>query len=338
MSVRRIVLPAVCAASTIVFWAIPGAVRAAENDPAAALKVALREVARGLESPAFNTREATSEQLISAHASAVPVMLAVANEGNLEAAVRAVGILEAIYIAGDAKDQGTTVDEAERALDELSRTGRPSVAERADLILESHYDIRERRVVAEIQRFHGVPKYGQPGEIGVGWNPRFNPAPAPMDRAAGGSKDKGDLTWVILGPKWTGGDEGLKQVARLKRLQTVYRIQGCPVSDEAVVRLRAAIPGVRIEARGAAKLGITHAGTLVNDKGCVITEIQEGEAAANAGLRPQDRILRFGDHEVEDFYGLVDLLRNYRPGEIVETVIVREDETKIVPITLTGWD
>ncbi len=338
MSVRRIVLPAICVASTIVFWAIPGTAAAGENDAPVALKIALRELARGLESPTFNIREATSEQLISAHASAVPVMLSVAKEGNLEAAVRAVGILEAIYISADSKRDGATVDGAELALDELARSGRPSVAERADVILESHYDVRERRVVAEIKRLHGVPKYGLPGEPGNGWNPRFNPAPAPMDRTGDGSKEKGDLTWVILGPKWTGGDEGLKQVARLKRLHAVYRIQGCPVSDEGITRLRAAIPGLEVVVRGAAKLGITYAGSLGNEKGCVITEIQEGEAAANAGLHPQDRILRFGDHEVEDFYSLVDLLRNYRPGEVVETVIIRDDEMKTVPITLTGWD
>src|ERR1700722_399706 len=230
MSVRQIVLPAVCVASTFVFWAIPGAAAAGENNGPLAVQIALREMARGLESPAFNIREVTSEQLINAHASAVPVMLSVAIEGNLEAAVRAVEILEAIYISADSKGEGTTVDGTELALDELSRTGRPSVAERADVILESHYDIRERRVVAEIQRLHGVPKYGLPGEPGNGWNPRFNPAPPPIDRAGDGSKDKGDLTWVIIGPKWTGGDEGLKQVARLKRLHTVYRIQGCPVS------------------------------------------------------------------------------------------------------------
>ncbi len=339
MSVRRMILPAASATAFVLFLAIPRVTEAAENTVSGTVQVALREMARGLESPAFSVRESTSERLISAHAPAVPVMLTVAKEGNLEAAVRAVGILEAIYISADAKAEGSTVDGAEFALDDLARTGRPSVADRADAILESHYDIRERRVIAEIQRFHGVPKYGVPGEPGNGWNARFNPALPPVDRAGDGSKDKGELTWLIIGPKWTGGDEGLKQVARLKRLHTLYRIQGCPVSDEAILRLRAAIPGLEIQVRGAAKLGITHGGaTFGNEKGCVITEVQEGEAAANAGLRQQDRILRFGEHEVDDFYSLVDLLRNYRPGEVVDTVILRDDNVMTVPITLTGWD
>jgi hypothetical protein len=338
MLVRRTVSPALAALCSLFFLAIPSATGAAENDAAPALKVALKEMALGLESPAFNILEATSERLIGAQAPAVPVLLSVAKDGNLEAAVRAVGILEAIYISADAKGDGTTVDGTEFALDELSRMGRPSVAERADVILESHYDIRERRVVAEIQRFHGVPKYGVPGELGMPWNARFNPAPVAVDRPGDGAKDKGELTWLIIGPKWTGGDDGLKEVARLKRLHTLYRIQGSPVSDEAIVRLRAAIPGLEVQVRGAAKLGITHGGTLGSEKGCVITEVQEGEAAANAGLRPQDRILRFGEHEVDDFYSLVDLLRNYRPGEVVDTLIQREDASMTVPITLTGWD
>src|SRR5262249_53186209 len=128
MSVRRILIPAVSAAGSIFFLAIPSAATAAGNDVASTVQIALKELARGLESPTFSIRESTSERLINAQASAVPVTLAIAKEGNLEAAVRAVGILEAIYISADAKTDGSTVDGAEFALDELARNGRPSVA------------------------------------------------------------------------------------------------------------------------------------------------------------------------------------------------------------------
>ena len=190
--------------------------------------VALNEVARGLESPAFAVRETASERLANAQAPAVPVLLAVAKEGNLEAAVRAVGILEAIYVSAEVKGDGAAVDGAEFALDELTRTGRPSVADRADIVLESHYDIRERRAIAEIERFHGVPKFGRPGETSNAWNQRLNPAAAAVDRSGDASKEKGELTFLIIGPKWTGGDEGLKQVARLKRLQLAVSHPGMP--------------------------------------------------------------------------------------------------------------
>src|SRR5580698_5736195 len=83
MLVRRTVPPALAALCSILFLAIPSATGAAENDAAPALKVALKEMALGLESPAFNIREATSERLIGAQAPAVPVMLSVAKDGNL---------------------------------------------------------------------------------------------------------------------------------------------------------------------------------------------------------------------------------------------------------------
>lgn len=338
MSVRRTLSPVVCLTSLLFFSAIPAGLCVAGDALPGRAGVAWNEVARGLESPAFAVRETASEQLVNAQAPAVPVLLSVAIQGNLEAAVRAVGILEAIYVSADVKGDGAAVDGAEFALDELARTARPSVADRADVALESHYDIRERRAVAEIQRFHGVPKFGFPGETSNAWNQRLNVAPAPIDRSGDSSKDKGELTWLIIGPKWTGGDEGLKQVARLKRLRMLYRIQGCPVSDEGVGRLRVAIPGLEVQVRGAAKLGITHGGSLGQEKGCLIHEVQEGEAAANAGLRSQDRIMQFGGHPIDDFYSLVDLLRNFKPGQTVESLILRDDVPMKIPITLTGWD
>lgn len=338
MLVRRTLSRLACLTSLLFLAAIPAGVCVAGDAAAATTGSAWKEAARGLESPAFAVREAATERLAGAQAPVVPLLLSVAKDGNLEAAVRVVGILEAIYVSAGTKGDGISTDQAEAALDELMRTGRPSVADRADVVLESHYDIRERRAVAEIQRFHGVPKYGPQGELANAWNQRFNPGQPAIDRSGDSSKDKGELTWLIIGPKWTGGDAGLKQVARLKRLRFLYRIQGCPVSDEAITRLRAAIPGLEVQVRGAAKLGITHGGTFGTERGCVIHEVQEGEAAANAGLRPQDRILQFGDHSVDNFDALVDLLRSYKPGEIVDTVILRDENRMTVPVTLTGWD
>jgi hypothetical protein len=299
----------------------------------------LNEAARGLESPQFAVRESASQRLVDAQAPAVTVLLTVAKEENLEAAVRAIGILEAIYVSGDVKNDVAAIDGAEFALDELTRTGRPSVADRAEVVLESHYDIRERRAVAEIERLHGRPIFGELGASPNGWNPRRHLAPPAVDRSGDPSKDKGELTCLIVGPKWTGSDEGLKHVARLKRLRLLYRIQGCPVSNEGIGRLRAAIPGIDVQERGAAKLGITNGGSPVGEGGgCVIHDIQEGEAASNAGLHPQDRIVQFGSHRVDDFFALIELLRSYKPGETVDCVILRDQTPMTVPVTLTGWD
>jgi hypothetical protein len=212
------------------------------------------------------------------------------------------------------------------------------VADRADVVLESHYDIRERRAVAEIERLHGRPMFGELGAAPNAWNPGRNPARPALDRSGDPSKERGELTGMIVGPKWTGGDEGLKQVARLKRLRMLYRIQGSPVSDEGIARLRAAIPGLEVTVRGAAKLGISNGGSLGDGPGCVIHEVVEGEAAFNAGLRPQDRIVRFAGHQVDNFFSLIDLLHNYKPGDTVDCLILREELPLRIPVTLTGWD
>ncbi len=143
------------------------------------------QAAARLNSPRFAEREAASQELTVAQAPAVAALLAVAKEGSLEAAVRSVGILEVIYVSSGALEESTaeqfwstfddlvraylwvdlreaqaTADAAEFALDELERTGRPAVADRADVVLESHYEIRERRAVFEIERLHGKAIFG----------------------------------------------------------------------------------------------------------------------------------------------------------------------------------
>jgi hypothetical protein len=318
-----------------------------------------------LDSPRFTEREAASNELLAAGAPAVAALLDVAKEGSLEAAVRAVGILEAIYVSAgdveestteefwcefndliraylwlDLREAQTTADAAEFALDELERSGRPAVAARAEVVLQSHYEIRERRAIAEIERLHGKALFGSVSPV-VFWNPRVNPAPMPNELQREATKGRGELTMVIIGPKWTGGDEGLKHVARLKRLHTLYRIEGKQVTDNGMMRLRAALPGLEIQVRAAAKLGIEHRpdplGPAV-EQGCMIETVKPGEAAANAGLRSRDVILRFAGQTVINFDSLIEILRHYNPGDSVEAEILRNEQPMTFQLTLTGWD
>jgi len=318
-----------------------------------------------LDSPRFADREAATRELTAAGAPAVAALLQVAQEGSLEAAVRAVGILEAIYVSAgeseestteefwseyndlmrvylwsDLRQAQTTADAAEFALDELERTGRPAVAERAETVLESHYDLRERRAVFEVERLHGKAIYGGVS-ASVFKNAWANPAAIPNEMQSGGARGRGELTMVIIGPKWTGGDEGLKHVARLKRLHQLYRIEGKQVSDTGIMRLRAALPTLEISVRAAAKLGIEHRPDIMSpgvEPGCVIDTVKPGEAAANAGLRSRDVILSFAGQPVVDFDSLIKILHHYNPGDTVEAIISRNEVPQKVQLTLTGWD
>jgi hypothetical protein len=326
---------------------------------------AVSEAALRLNSPRFAEREAASQELIAARAPAVAALLEVAKEGSLEAAVRAVGILEAIYVSSgefeeigteelvcefddlirvylwiDLREAQTTADAAEFALDELERIGRAAVAERADVVLQSHYDIRERRAISEIERLHGKTIFGGVSPT-VFWNPRANPALFANEPQRDATKGRGELTMVIIGPKWAGGDEGLKHVARLKRLRNLYRIEGKQVTDSGMLRLRAALPGLEIQVRAAAKLGIEHTPDIIGsggEPGCVIGSVKAGEAAANAGLRSRDVILRFAGQTVVNFDSLIEILHHYNPGDIVEATISRNEVPMTVQLTLTGWD
>jgi hypothetical protein len=351
------------------FFATAGAPNAASAQPVTEQTTAhdlVSGAAGRLNSPRFAEREAASRELIDARAPAVAALQEVAKEGTLEAAVRAVAILEAIYVESgefeelaterflselddlnraelwiDLREAQTTADAAEFALDELERIGRPAVAERAEVVLQAHYDIRERRAIAEIERLHGKPLFG--GAITpIFWNPRVNPAPMPNEQQQPGtSSRRGDLTTIIIGPKWAGGDEGLKHVARLKRLHSLYRIEGKQVTDNGVMRLRAALPGLEIQVRAAAKLGIEHRPDVLNptvEEGCRIETVKPGEAAANAGLRSRDVILRFAGQTVVNFDSLIEILHHYNPGDVVEATILRNEAPMVVQLTLTGWD
>jgi hypothetical protein len=331
----------------------------------AVLRDAISEATLRLNSPRFAEREAASRELIDTGAPAVAALREVALQGSLEASVRAVSILEAIYVASgdfeeaatedfwsefndvlrayiwvDLSEAQTTADAAESALDELERIGRPAVAERAEMALESHYDIRERRALCEIERLHGKAIFGGLPAT-VFWNPRINPAPLPNELQREANKGRGELTMVIIGPKWTGGDEGLKQVARLKKLHSLYRIEGQQVTDDGVLRLRAALPGLEIQVRAAAKLGIEHRPDVIGfgvEQGCKIEAVKPGEAAANAGLRTSDVILQFAGQTVNNFDSLVEILRHYNPGDNVDATVYRDGEVRTYHLTLTGWD
>jgi hypothetical protein len=344
----------------------PNAVASAATTDQIITRDAVAEAASRLNSPRFSEREAASRELIAARAPAVAALLEVAKEGSLEAAVRAVGILETIYVCSgdfeesateqllcefddliraylwvDLREAQTTADAAEFALDELERIGRPAVAERADVVLQSHYEIRERRAISEIERLHGKTVFGGPPPT-IFWNPRAPaPAPLPNEPQRDAAKGRGELTMVIIGPKWTGGDDGLKHVARLKRLHTLYRIEGRQVTDNGMMRLRAVLPGLEIQVRAAAKLGIEHRPDLMSpamEQGCMIESVKPGEAAANAGLRSRDVILRFAGQTVINFDSLIAILHHYNPGDTVEAIIYRNDTPMKVQLTLTGWD
>lgn len=77
--------------------------------------------------------------------------------------------------------------------------------------------------------------------------------------------------------------------------------------------------------RGQAYLGI--AVGAADEGGAVVTRVYEGTAAAGAGLREGDRIVRLGDSAVDDVDAFIDRIRERAPGDRVDLEVRRGDES-----------
>jgi putative serine protease PepD len=88
-----------------------------------------------------------------------------------------------------------------------------------------------------------------------------------------------------------------------------------------------------------AKLGIgvedapSSAGAQITD-GAKIAQVNNGSAAANAGLKSGDVITKIDDHVITSSDGLVAIIRSYRPDDKVTVTYERGGDTHTVRVTL----
>ena len=318
--VRSVFVPMACLAFAATAYAgddasskaAPKAQRSAEQ---------IQKLVAELDSNEFAVRRNATKELSEAGRPAIGPLSQAAKTGSLEVVTRSISILEKIYVRGD--DQ--TADDAEAAFEELSRLKNQSVAGRAEAVLAKRYEVRERRAIAEIQRAGGIFKRGATDEN--------------VDLTATPGLSYPDLT-LHLGKEWKAGDAGLKHVQRLTRLQNVRFIPGTNgVTKKGLDGLMAAIPGVIIHERGAAKLGMVGQPS-VNIPGCEVQNVAPGSAAEAANLQPGDIVTRFGDKPIENFDMLVDLIKTKKPGDKIDLQVVRPgtDGPLTLPVVLKGWD
>jgi len=68
--------------------------------------------------------------------------------------------------------------------------------------------------------------------------------------------------------------------------------------------------------------------------GVRLTGVRDGGPAAVAGIQGGDVITRIGDHEVADLYAMTAALAAYKPGDVVDVVVRRGEETLTFTVTL----
>src|SRR5690606_37671159 len=60
------------------------------------------------------------------------------------------------------------------------------------------------------------------------------------------------------------------------------------------------------------------------EHGVLLGGVTDGSPAATAGLQKGDVLVRLGEHDVADLQGFTDALANYKPGDEVDVVVIRE--------------
>lgn len=279
----------------------------------------LTALIQDLDSSSFATRDSASEELLKAGPAAIEPLARAAGAGSPETAARSLEVLNRIY----ATNQDASFDATEAVLFTLMKSPRTATRDRATRILEMAADQRLARAVAELEKLGALVKYNDPTGV-------FAAAPTPARR----SRPPGN---IIITRRWTGGDAGLKQLLRLYHIPKlrIYRTKHAAVSDEALDAVANDMGNVdEIQVRGEGYLGISAVQPAV---GCTVSSVAEESAAAKAGLREGDVILKFGEDSVDSFQALIELLNDRVPGDKIPVIFRRNDEVMTVEVELTDW-
>ena len=113
---------------------------------------------------------------------------------------------------------------------------------------------------------------------------------------------------------------GIERIAGL--VAAIARRVGSP--QVALTLQRGAGQPARAPTRGAgAWLGTVPDFSPV-EHGVLLGGVTDGSPAATAGLQKGDVLVRLGEHVVADLQGFTDALANYKPGDEVDVVVIRE--------------
>jgi hypothetical protein len=271
-----------------------------------------------LNSDSYTVREAATRNLGQAGRTAVEPLVKAAEGENLEVSARAIRALQLLYF----QTEEPVYSAAEKALEKLSESTRRGAARRAIALTAQQVAIQQKRAIQRLESLGAIIKYeGSPTFVPIGAN---------------GEKL---IREVHLDDKWTGGDQGLSHIRHLSTQGLkVYLIEGTNVSKEGEDSLVKTVPGILIQSRGRALLGVAGATT---QRGCEVLEIKSGSGAEKAGLLPGDVFVKYDGIEVKTFEDVIEATRKHRAGDKVVVEIFRglneNPDKKSITVTLGGW-
>ncbi|HEX6986249.1 MAG TPA: PDZ domain-containing protein, partial [Planctomycetaceae bacterium] len=280
-----------------------------------------------LGSPKFAERAAATRDLARSGAAAVAALREAAQSDRPEVSVRAVTALEDLWLRAMESEDDAAAAAALTALDELSLAGDPALRARVESLLGAYASHIERHAMNELRRLGATFKYN-PGVL--------------LDNEDGTMTPS--IQHVVIGTKWTGGEEGLRHIRRLRRgvgTLGVYIIRGAELPEGAIDRFQAAVDPreVQVTERGSAYLGVSGVQLPVRGvEGCLVSGVEPNTPAAKGGVRPDDVIVEFNGKKVADFDQLVEEIKSTVPGQTVDVRVVRQGIPADLKVTMEAWE
>lgn len=275
-----------------------------------------------LESGEFQDRMAATRSLKTRGSVGTVRQIVSATEySSPELSMRALSILESIFLSSD--DEANR--EAEQALEGFAQNPENVLSFSAEAILLDHAQLRTKRAIVDLQE--------------MGLHIEYNMDILKIDDITGELYPS--ISFIRISRSWTGGEEGIKQIARLRGLGAVYVITTSPVSPEKVAEILFPLnPNAQIEVRSPAQLGIRGASITPELPGVMIHEVTPGKAAQLAGIRSNDVITHLEGKETTAFHQLTTLLKKFEPGDVIEVIVTRTSNpraARVLNVKLQGW-
>jgi hypothetical protein len=272
----------------------------------------------------YRTREEAVRQLMGAGSSAIEPLKKAAQGQDLEVSYRAVRVLQSLL----EHDDSATQQQAAGALESLS-AGEHSAADIATDALAVYHLTQQDRAIESLRRLGATVR-----EFGFG-----------------------DDMEIILDDQWHGKTADLallKQAPRMNHLQILYvklddealkilteltqldfiELFGTGISEESTTALAQALPGVKIDRRNGAMLGV---GASPTSTPCTINNVVRGSAAEAADIRLKDEILSIDSHPMQRFEELTALIGAKNIGDSVSIDLRRDGQLLTKHVTLGKW-
>jgi hypothetical protein len=307
----------------------------ASQDPPPLNPSQISECIEQLGSAQFAQREAATRSLAEAGRTVLGPLAGAIERGDLEVSSRAIEIVRE-FLASDDTDLAA---EAEAFLESLAAGPNPTVSRLANDTLDFHMMGMAEAAREKLESLGAIVAEG------------FLP-----------SGQRG--MQIVLNTSWRGGPEDLRLLTRLRgvvqlgvhgvplgqpavavlgRMRSLERLElyGTGATDEAVAALAKKLPAAKIDVRKGGKLGVGGQPTIGP---CLITHVQEGSAAAKAGIQIGDVVLQIDGEPVANFEALTANVGRHGPGDAVKLDIERAvpgigngPEKMTHTIHLDGW-